>query len=110
MTKHEQTMAALTRANQIRLARVDLRRRIGAGEITVAEVLDPDGEIPPEAEGMTFAHLLTAQRRWGRKRALTYCRRIGISEIKPLRDLTVRQRNLVVAAPLPSILKESIAA
>src|ERR1022692_3939618 len=50
-----QHMRALERANQVRLARAELKRRIAAGEIAVAEVIL---ECPWETESMAVADLL----------------------------------------------------
>jgi hypothetical protein len=59
-------MQALARANRVRLARAELKRSIGRGEVDVAEIIR---ECPWETESMTLAELLTSQRRWGRTRA-----------------------------------------
>ena len=61
-----QHMQALARANRVRLARAELKRSIGRGEVDVAAVIR---ECPWETESMTLAELLTSQRRWGRTRA-----------------------------------------
>ena len=55
-------MQALERANAVRLARAELKRRVADGEVTAAEVILG---APWEAESMTIADLLTSQRRWG---------------------------------------------
>src|SRR4051794_23348573 len=57
-----QYMRALERANRVRLARADLKRRVGEGELTVAEVIL---DTPWEAESMSISDLLTSHRRWG---------------------------------------------
>src|SRR3989440_12752908 len=57
-----QHMRALARANQIRLARAELKRGVAAGKIDVAEVIV---SCPWEANGMAVADLLISQRRWG---------------------------------------------
>lgn len=90
-----QHMAALQRANEIRLARAELKRRIGAGEITVAQVvLGP----PDEAATMTVCDLLRAQKRWGRTRARKFLVCIPISETKTVGSLTGRQRRAIAEA------------
>ena len=61
-----QHMQALARANRVRLARAELKRSIGRGEVEVADVIR---DCPWETESMTLAELLTSQRRWGRTRA-----------------------------------------
>ena len=60
-----QHMQALQRANEVRLARAALKRRISDGAITVDEVILTS---PWEAASMTIAELLTSQRRWGSTR------------------------------------------
>lgn len=64
-----QHLDALERANAVRLARADLKRRIKAGKCTVEEVLAPGGEVPLEALTMPVCELLTAQVRWGSRPA-----------------------------------------
>lgn len=87
-----QPFKALEAANDVRFARAELRRRIAAGEIMVASVLlDP----PPEATGWRIELLLQAQPRWGRVRAVKLLERQQISEHRPLRALTPRQRRLL---------------
>ena len=62
MTPEPQRMRALERANEIRLARADLKRRIADGEVSAADVI-----LAPPREAATWAlgELLTSQRRWG---------------------------------------------
>jgi hypothetical protein len=89
-----QHIRALELANRVRLARAELKRRVGRGEISAADVVST---CPWEAESMAIADLLLSQRRWG----LTRCRKllsgIGISETKTIGSLTDRQRRTVVA-------------
>ena len=84
-----QHLRALARANQVRLARAELKRRIGAGRLSAVEVIRT---CPPEAEGMTVTELLTSQRRWGQNRALRVLAEIPVSETKTLGSMTERQR------------------
>src|SRR6266480_3668327 len=63
-----QHMRALQRANAVRLARAQLKRRVALGEIDVAEVIL---YCPWEVDSMAVAELLMSQRRWG----LTRCRK-----------------------------------
>ena len=90
-----QHMQALARANRVRLARAELKRSIGRGEIEVAEVIR---ECPWETESMTLAELLTSQRRWGRTRARKLLQALALSENKKLGTLTPRQRALLASA------------
>jgi hypothetical protein len=87
-----QHMQALARANRVRLARAELKRSIGRGELDVAEVIR---DCPWETESMTLAELLTSQRRWGRTRARKLLQALALSENKRLGTLTPRQRALL---------------
>lgn len=89
-------MAALARANEVRLARAALKRRIAEGGQSVTSViLDP----PWEAENMPVADLLSAQVRWGVTRSRTLLAGVPLGEKKTLGAMTDRQR-LVLAALL----------
>lgn len=84
-----QYMRALERANKVRLARADLKRRIATGELPAADVIV---ECPWEARSMTIADLLMSQRRWGESRCHKLLAQLQISEAKTLASLTDRQR------------------
>jgi hypothetical protein len=88
-------MQALARANRVRLARAELKRSIGRGELDVVEVIR---DSPWETESMTLAELLTSQRRWGRTRARKLLQALGLSENKRIGTLTPRQRALLASA------------
>lgn len=89
-----QHLRALEHANRVRLARADLKRRIGAGSMTVAAIVaDP----PAEASGMTISDLLMSQRRWGRARCRRLLLTLGVPENKQIGTFTDRQRLLVAA-------------
>ena len=87
-----QHMQALARANRVRLARAELKRSVGRGEVDVAEVIR---DCPWETESMTLAELLTSQRRWGRTRARKFLIGLSLSENKRIGTLTERQRALL---------------
>jgi hypothetical protein len=89
-----QHMQALARANRVRLARAELKRAIGRGEVEAADVVR---ECPWETESMTLAELLTSQRRWGRTRARKFLLGLALSENKRLGTLTSRQRAVLCA-------------
>jgi hypothetical protein len=92
MTPAPQRLRALERANEIRLARAELKRRIAEGDILVADVLlDP----PSEAGSWAIGDVLTSQRRWGSTRCRKFLSRNHILETKPLGALTERQRRLL---------------
>jgi hypothetical protein len=88
-------MEALARANRVRLARAELKRSVGRGEVDVAEVIR---DCPWQTESMTLAELLTSQRRWGRTRARKLLQAVGLSENKRIGTLTPRQRALLTSA------------
>ena len=90
-----QHLRALARANEVRLARAELKRRVLEQELTVAEiVLDP----PAAAENMTVADLLMSQKRWGHTRCCKFLAMIPMSEARTVGTMTLRQRHAVAAA------------
>ena len=89
-----QYMRALERANQVRLARADLKRRVATGDVDVAEVIL---ECPWEAESMAVADLLMSQRRWGQTRCRKFLAQIPMSEKKTIGSMTDRQRRTLAA-------------
>jgi hypothetical protein len=89
-----QHLRALEHANHVRLARADLKRRIGAGLTTAGDVV---ASPPPEVEGMTIFALMMSQRRWGRTRCRRVLVSLGVPENKRIGTLTARQRSLLAA-------------
>jgi hypothetical protein len=89
-----QHMRALERANKVRLARADLKRRVASGETSVAEVIL---ECPWEADSMAVADLLMSQRRWGQTRCRKFLSQIPMSEQKTVGSMTERQRRTLAA-------------
>lgn len=89
-----QHMRALARANRVRLARAELKRRICEGETTVADIVL---DCPWEAEGMAIADLLLSQHRWGRARCRRFLATISLSETKTIVSMTDRQRHALAA-------------
>ena len=87
-----QHMRALERANAVRLARADLKRRVAEGELSAAEVVL---DVPWEASSMTISELLTSQRRWGHTRCRKFLQSIPMSEHKTIGSMTDRQRRAV---------------
>jgi hypothetical protein len=84
-----QHLRALERANRVRLARASLKRRIGDGELSAADVFL---ECPWEAASMSVADVLMSQRRWGAHRCRKLLFGLRISETKTVGALTERQR------------------
>ncbi len=93
-----QHLRALERANKVRLARAELKRRVASGEIGVAEVIM---QCPWEADSMAVADLLMSQRRWGHTRCRKFLAQIPMSEQKTVGSMTERQRR-TLAAMLPA--------
>jgi hypothetical protein len=105
MIQEPQRLRALVRANEIRLARADLKRRIAVGHVSAAEVILA---CPPEASSWSVGDLLMSQRRWGGTRCRKFLSRNHISETKAVGALTERQRHLLAAA-LESCVSREIA-
>jgi len=92
MTPAPQRLRALERANAVRLARAELKRRIAEGDASAADViLYP----PDEALSWAIGELLMSQRRWGSTKCRKFLSRYHISETKALGALTDRQRHLL---------------
>jgi hypothetical protein len=89
-----QYMRALERANQVRLARADLKRRVAMSEVPVADVIL---ECPWEAESMAIGDLLMSQRRWGQTRCRKFLAQVPMSEKKTIGSMTDRQRRTLAA-------------
>jgi hypothetical protein len=93
---HEQHLRALEYANRVRLARARMKRKIGAGELSAAEVVL---SCPWQAHSMSISDLLMSQKRWGRTRCRRLLVSLGVPENKQVGTLTERQR-LALAAVL----------
>jgi hypothetical protein len=89
-----QHMRALARANEVRLARAELKRKVADEEIEVASVIL---ECPWEAHSMAVADLLTSQRRWGQTRCRRFLAQVPMSEKKTVGSMTERQRQTLAA-------------
>jgi hypothetical protein len=87
-----QHMRALARANEVRLARAELKRSVSDGELSAATVIL---DCPMEAESMPIADLLGSQRRWGTTRCRKFLAAIPMSETKTIGSMTERQRREV---------------
>jgi hypothetical protein len=85
-----QHLQALERANRVRLARAELKRKIASSEASAADVVL---ECPWETESMSISELLMSQRRWGRTRCRRLLLTLGVPENKPIGTLTERQRS-----------------
>jgi hypothetical protein len=86
---HEQQLRALAKANEVRLARAQLKRELSTGAVELAQLL---AGPPPCAETAKLRDLLLAVPRMGPakvQRALTHCR---IADSKTVAGLSDRQR------------------
>ena len=89
-----QYVRALERANLVRLARAQLKRRVAFGEIDVADVIV---DCSWEAQSMAVADLLMSQRRWGQTRCHKLLAQLPMSEQKTVGSMTDRQRHALAA-------------
>jgi hypothetical protein len=94
-TSEPQRLRALERANEIRLARAAIKRRIALGEVSAADVIL---ECPEAADTWPVGELLMSQRRWGAMRCRKFLARNQIMETKPIGSLTDRQRQLLAGS------------
>ena len=91
-TFRPQHMRALDRANEVRLARAELKRRVAFGKIDVAEVIV---YCPWEVRSMAVRDLLMSQRRWGQIRCRKLLAQLPMSETKTVGSMTDRQRRVL---------------
>jgi hypothetical protein len=89
-----QYLRALERANEVRLARAELKRKVAMDELDVAEVIL---DCPWEAHSMAVVDLLISQRRWGQTRCHKFLTQIPMSEQKTVGSMTERQRRALAA-------------
>jgi hypothetical protein len=89
-----QYLRALNRANEVRLARAELKRQVADCRISAAEVIL---RCSPEIQRMTVADLLVSQRRWGPTRCRRLLIEIPLPENKTVGSMTERQRHALVA-------------
>jgi hypothetical protein len=99
-TAEPQRLRALERANEIRLERAALKRRIAAGEVSAAAVIL---NTPQSAETWSVGDLLMSQRRWGTTRCRRFLARNNIGETKHIGTLTERQRKLLAKSLAPAL-------
>lgn len=94
MSPEPQRKAALARANEIRLARAELKRRIAEGDVSAADIIRTS---PAEARSWAVWDLLMSQRRWGSSRCRKFLSSNHIPETKQLGKLTERQRQVLAS-------------
>jgi hypothetical protein len=83
-------MRALERANEVRLARAELRRQVAGGNVSAADIIL---DSPEEVTSWAVSELLMSQPRWGGARCRKFLTPLRISENKTIGTLTERQRN-----------------
>ena len=105
MTRQPQRLRALERANEIRLARAELKRRIADGDISAAEVIMSP---PGAALSWSIGDLLMSQRRWGSTRCRKFLLRNQINETKTIGALTERQRRLLADQLSARVSREDV--
>jgi hypothetical protein len=88
-TSPQQRRLALDRANHVRVARAELKRKLRDGEVKAAEAILRGSH---DTDTMTVAELLSSQRGWGPIHAAKTLRSVLLSERKTLGSLTQRQR------------------
>jgi len=90
----QQRLEALVRANAVRHARAELKRRIADGDVSAAAtILFHRWEF----ESMPVADVLTSQRHWGERRCRRFLTPLGVHETKTIGSLTERQRVALAA-------------
>lgn len=100
MSTTAQYMAALERANKVRLARSAVKHQLRDGSMSVEEALGH-----PAVHTMEIAVLLEAQRDWGPARVWDVFQRLRrlappviVSEFRSVGKLTARERAAIVRA------------
>lgn len=88
----EHSFLALARANEVRVAQVQLRNELRAGLIDIADAINDE-----RADSIRIFDLLRCQRRWGPTKARALCHRLMIGELRRCGELTLRQKGLIVA-------------
>ncbi len=89
-----QHLRALQRANEVRLARAELKRRIAEDRVSVANIIL---DAPWETETMAVSDLLMSQRRWGRTRCRKFLAQLPMTENKEIGTMTERQRRALAS-------------
>ena len=88
-----QYMRALERANQVRLARAELKRRVAMNE----SLRRGDHGLPLGGREHGVGDLLISQRRWGQTRCRKFLAQVPMSEKKTIGSMTDRQRRTLAA-------------
>jgi len=98
-TTAPQHLQALSKANEVRLARAEVKRSVAAGRTRAAQlILDPPEILLSARHPILLAEVLTWQHQWGRARAVKFCHEQGISVTAALRHLSEARRRRVAEA------------
>lgn len=93
LTRADQRMAALKRANDTRISRGHLKKDLNEGRVSTEDVLT---NIPEYARTMRVYEFLTSLKRIGEIKAAHILRDLGVGQTRRLCDLTARQRGLLI--------------
>ena len=89
----EERAAALQKAQKVRSERMELRKKLKAGKVTLAEVLAADNEIVAK---MRVKYLLESLPKIGKINAQKIMEEVGIDEARRVQGLGVRQKALLL--------------
>jgi len=93
VTAQERTFKHLDRANDVRLPRADLRKRLVTQPcLALGAICDP----PDYMDTAKVDYLLSGVHRLGEKLIARYCEQAGVNPSTRLKDLTVKQRLALV--------------
>lgn len=82
-----QRILALERANEVRSARAEVKRRLARGELSLACALEH-----PHVQGMKVVAVLNAQFGWGPERTRKALREVGVFESRRVEHLSGARR------------------
>jgi hypothetical protein len=85
---------ALTQANRVRSTRAALKRALGSGQRSAAEIIS---NPPWNARTMRVGQVLVSQRGWGPARCRRALRSASVPEAREIGSLTERQRRALLA-------------
>lgn len=91
MTTHEQVLASLAYANEVRKSRAKVLNDLNAGKRSLRAVLEH-----PDVQTALIFNVLRRQRRWGRARTTRLLERLMISETRQVQFLTQRQKDVII--------------
>lgn len=89
----EQAMAALKKANEIRVAAAQTKREIRSGELPLSDLLREG--IPDHMKSLTSEQLLHLPKRMYRRNVQDFLEAARLSPYQRSTEITTRQRNLL---------------